>query len=66
MDAFVELVTCVRLHALGRKENNCTATEIVTIINDDPSKMGLFKNDTDVHQCIGGRYCNETTVFLRL
>ena len=52
--AFREFVTCLRLAALTREENDCTATKIVEIIDNDYQKFSLFKRDTDIAACIGG------------
>ena len=52
-DAFLEFVVCVRLNAVAREVNDCTAQKVFDIINDDPLKFNLFHKDTDLPQCIG-------------
>ena len=52
--AFREFVTCLRLAAVTRGENDCTATKIVEIIDSDYQKFNLFTKDADIATCIGG------------
>ena len=54
-EAFQELVTCLRFSALALGSNDCTAAEIVNVIDNDPVKLGLFTTDTDLQTCVGGR-----------
>ena len=48
-------MTCLRFSALALGSDDCTAAEIVNVIDNDPLKLGLFTTDTDLQTCVGGR-----------
>ena len=54
-------MTCLRLAAVTRGENDCTATKIVEIIDNNHQKFNLFTEDADIATCIGGKFLYTNT-----
>ena len=51
----MDMIMCIRLHAVAKDQEECNIRTIVDVINHDPLKMNLFPRDTDLSLCIYGK-----------
>ena len=51
-----KFVTCVRLFALSKNQENCTAIRIKEIITADYFRLDLFNKTADVDMCLPGEF----------
>ena len=51
-----DFLTCVRLMALSKNEENCTASRIKEIIAEDYFKLGLINRTSNIDMCMPGEY----------
>ena len=50
-----DFVTCVRLIALSKNQDDCTPLKIKEIIKNDYFKLNIMNRYADVDQCLPGK-----------
>ena len=50
----ISFVTCIRLFALSRNQEDCTPLEIKNLIKNDYFKHNVIEKHADIDMCISG------------
>ena len=50
----MDFVTCVRLQALSKHQEECTPSKIKAIIATDYRRLGVINKTADVNDCLPG------------
>ena len=50
----MDFVTCVRLQALSKHQEECTPSNIKAIISADYRRLGVINKTADVDDCLSG------------
>ncbi|XP_053407834.1 uncharacterized protein LOC123546327 isoform X2 [Mercenaria mercenaria] len=49
---FKRFISCLAIHALFMKEDDCTVSKIIDIINEDLYQLGMFNETLDINICL--------------